>query len=85
MARAPRRGRRAASGDDETKPLGNRRLGRWAWALTGEEGLTALVASQAVLAGTPLDPADARRYERMLSKQKKLELRFPERVTRAYR
>ncbi len=86
MARTPRRRWPETTGDETQKPaMTNRRAGRWAWALSGEEGLTALVANQALATGLPLEPLTAQRYDRMLSKQKKLEERFPQFAPPSYR
>ncbi len=53
----------------------NKRVGMWAWALTGEEAVTALVVGRARNAGLPVKPELARRHAAMLAKQKKLSAR----------
>lgn len=53
----------------------NKRVGMWAWALTGEEAVTALVVGRARNAGLPVTPELARRHAAMLAKQKKLAAR----------
>ena len=50
----------------------NNRIGNWAWALTAEEGLAAMVAGRALRDGSPLAARLKRIYAAMLKKQKKL-------------
>ena len=50
----------------------NRRIGKWAWALSGEEGLTASLMETALREDTPVSPKVKRRYEAMVEKQRKL-------------
>ncbi len=52
--------------------LTNKRIGHWAWTLTAEEGLTALVVGRALRENAPVAAVMERRYRRMLMKQKKL-------------
>ena len=53
-------------------PLTNKRIGHWCWALSGEEGLTAMVVTRAMREGTPIESKLKRRYASMLAKQRKL-------------
>ncbi|HTY69869.1 MAG TPA: hypothetical protein VMH36_24655 [Alphaproteobacteria bacterium] len=50
----------------------NNRIGHWAWALTAEEGLAAMVAGRSLRDGSPLAARLKRVYAAMLKKQKKL-------------
>lgn len=52
--------------------LTNKRIGHWAWTLTAEEGLTALVVGRALRENAPVTATMKRRYGAMLRKQKKL-------------
>lgn len=52
--------------------LTNNRIGHWAWALTGEEGLAALVVGRSLRDGSPVASTLKRLYAAMLKKQKKL-------------
>lgn len=52
--------------------LTNKRIGHWAWTLTAEEGLTALVVGRALREKVPVTAIMKRRYSVMLEKQKKL-------------
>lgn len=55
--------------------LTNKRVGLWSWALTGEEAITALVVARARQAGLFVAPDQARRYDAMVAKQRKLTAR----------
>lgn len=50
----------------------NKRLGKWCWALSAEEGLTVVLVQSAQRDRTPLGRNLKRRYEAMLVKQRKL-------------
>ena len=50
----------------------NNRIGHWAWSLTAEEGLAALVVSRSLRDGSPVTAGLKRVYDAMLNKQKKL-------------
>lgn len=50
----------------------NKRLGKWVWALSAEEGLTVVLVQSAQRDRTPLGGNLKRRYEAMLVKQRKL-------------
>lgn len=50
----------------------NKRIGKWCWALSGEEGLTAALFESAQRDDTEISPKLRRRYEAMLEKQRKL-------------
>ena len=52
--------------------LTNKRIGSWAWTLTAEEGLTALLVGRSLRENASITPAMKLRYGRMLEKQKKL-------------
>lgn len=52
--------------------LTNKRIGNWAWTLTAEEGMTALVVGRALRENIPVKPSLKRRYAAMIEKQKKL-------------
>lgn len=53
-------------------PLTNKRIGHWRWALSGEEGMTAMVVTRAIRENSPISPQLKRRYASMLEKQRKL-------------
>lgn len=53
----------------------NNRIGHWAWALTAEEGMAALVVGRSLRDGSPLASRLKRVYAAMLKKQKKLATR----------
>jgi hypothetical protein len=53
--------------------LTNKRIGGWNWALSGEEGMIALVVGRALREGTTVSATLKRRYDAMLKKQKKLQ------------
>lgn len=50
----------------------NNRIGHWAWALTAEEGMAALVVGRSLRDGSPVDSGLKRLYAAMMKKQKKL-------------
>jgi len=50
----------------------NNRIGHWAWSLTAEEGLAALVVSRSLRDGSSVNAGLKRVYAAMLKKQKKL-------------
>ncbi|HEX9462324.1 MAG TPA: hypothetical protein VGB82_06965 [Alphaproteobacteria bacterium] len=50
----------------------NKRIGNWAWTLTAEEGVTALVVGRALRENVPVKASLKRRYAAMIEKQKKL-------------
>ncbi len=50
----------------------NNRIGHWAWSLTAEEGLAALVVGRSLRDGSPVAAGLKRVYAAMLKKQKKL-------------
>jgi hypothetical protein len=50
----------------------NRRIGKWVWALSAEEGLTAVLVERAQREDTPVSTKLKRRYAAMLEKQRKL-------------
>lgn len=50
----------------------NNRIGHWAWSLTAEEGLAALVVGRSLRDGSPVTAGLKRVYAAMLKKQKKL-------------
>ena len=52
--------------------LTNKKIGGWCWALSGEEGMTALVVGRALREGADVPPRMRRRYDAMMEKQKKL-------------
>jgi hypothetical protein len=55
--------------------LTNKRVGMWSWALTSDEAVTAILVSRARQAGVFVAPDQARRYDAMLAKQRKLTAR----------
>jgi hypothetical protein len=55
--------------------LTNNRIGHWAWALTAEEGMAALVVGRSLRDGSPVSSDLKRIYAAMLKKQKKLAAR----------
>lgn len=55
----------------------NKRVGLWSWALTSEEAATAITVGRARQAGLFVAPDQARRYDAMLAKQRKLTARAP--------
>lgn len=55
--------------------LTNKRVGLWSWALTSDEAITALTVGRARQAGLMVAPDEARRYDAMLAKQRKLTAR----------
>lgn len=62
--------------------LTNKRIGNWAWTLTAEEGMAALVVGRALREGSPVDARLKRLYAEMMKKQQKLVARRPK-VSRA--
>lgn len=50
----------------------NRRIGKWVWALSGEEGLTATLVERALRGGEPVSDRLMKRYAAMVEKQRKL-------------
>ena len=52
--------------------LTNNRIGHWAWALTAEEGMAALVVGRSLRDGSQVDSGLKRLYAAMMKKQKKL-------------
>lgn len=50
----------------------NRRIGKWCWALSAEEGLTAAVVEASQRDHRPVSAMLKRRYAAMVSKQRKL-------------
>jgi hypothetical protein len=50
----------------------NRRIGKWVWALSAEEGLTAVLVERAQREDMPVSAKLKRRYAAMLEKQRKL-------------
>ncbi len=55
--------------------LTNKRIGKWCWALSGEEGLTAAAVGRSEREGSRLSVKVKRRHLAMLEKQKKLSAR----------
>ena len=58
-----------------TANLTNKRIGGWRWALSGEEGLTAMTVGRALRESTHVSVELQQRYDAMLAKQKKLQAR----------
>ena len=52
-----------------------KRIGKWSWALSPEERVTAASAERATREGTPAGVRLQRRYELMVEKQRKLTAR----------
>ena len=57
--------------------LTNKRIGNWAWTLTAEEGMAALVVGRALREGSPVTPRLKSLYAAMMKKQQKLAARRP--------
>jgi len=57
--------------------LTNKRIGLWSWALSSQEAVTALTVGRARQAGLFVAPDEARRYDAMVAKQRKLTARAP--------
>ena len=55
--------------------LTNKRVGLWSWALTSDEAITAITVGRARQAGLMVAPDEARRYDAMVAKQRKLTAR----------
>lgn len=50
----------------------NKRIGKWVWALSAEEGLTATLVEAARRDQSPVSALLKRRYAAMIEKQRKL-------------
>jgi len=50
----------------------SKRVGKWAWALTGEERIAAAVIGRSQSEKTPVSAKLKRKYDAMLEKQRKL-------------
>jgi hypothetical protein len=50
----------------------SKRVGNWAWALTGEERIAAAIVGRSMSEKTPISAKLKRKYDAMLEKQRKL-------------
>jgi hypothetical protein len=64
--------RHVVGGLDRSEAMMSKRVGNWAWALTGDERIAAAVVGRSQSEKTPISAKLKRKYDAMLEKQRKL-------------
>jgi hypothetical protein len=63
---------RIVGGLDRSKAMMSKRVGNWAWALSGEERIAAAIVGRSQSEKSPISAKLKRKYDAMLEKQRKL-------------